>query len=816
MQNLLDLVNSLNPMQRSAVELPAEHALILAGAGSGKTRVLTTRIAWIIAKGMARPAQILAVTFTNKAAREMRDRLEGMVNADMRSMWVGTFHGIAHKLLRLHCEDAGLPSTFQIIDSSDQLSLVKRLMKEQGVDTETNDARSWQARINRFKEAGLRAKEVAAEEEPLGGQGFYRLYENRCQKEGLVDFAELLLRSTELLERNAVLREHYADRFRFVLVDEFQDTNALQFRWIKAIVSPASTTNSLFCVGDDDQSIYAFRGARVGNMADFVNDYHVKHLVKLEQNYRSTSHILDAANAVIANNAQRMGKNLWTEAGKGELIGIYGADDDREEARSLTQDILTLHRSGTPWRDCAVLYRNNAQSRIIEQYFTANSIPYRIYGGLRFFDRQEVKDVTAYLRLLSNPEDTSVLRVINQPPRGIGATTIERITAHANERGVTLWEAMHDWQAEDTATVKRAAGFMKLVADMKEACEGLPLPEVIAKVMEMSGLKIYYESKPDHDIRLENMGEMVNAATGFCRENGIDEEQPAFEAGIDNGMTPLDGFLAQAALEADDKNEEGVSDSVQMMTVHASKGLEFPNVWLCGLEDGLFPHHARDEAEEDKAISEERRLMYVAMTRAQKRLRISWCAQRMLYGDIKYQDRSQFIDEIPEEHVRELKVPKKDDDAGDYRGGYGGSRYGSYGNGGYSRSYGNNGYSRGGYAGRDNSYGARSSGYGQKTERSSGWQGGKLGRASDYLAASRASGAGFSSDASIAARKESTSNEWGLSVGDKVHHTKFGDGVIVSMANVAKRDQTRAQIKFTNPAYGTKELLLAFANLTKL
>lgn len=375
---------------------------------------------------------------------------------------------------------------------------------------------------------------------------------------------------------------------------------------------------------------------------------------------------------------------------------------------------------------------------------------------------------------------------------------------------------MHDWQAKDTATVKRAAGFMKLVADMKEALRGAPLPEVIAKVMEMSGLKTYYESKPDHDIRLENMGEMVNAATGFCRENGIDEEQPAFEAGIDNGMTPLDGFLAQAALEADDKNEEGVSDSVQMMTVHASKGLEFPNVWLCGLEDGLFPHHARDEAEEDKAISEERRLMYVAMTRAQKRLRISWCAQRMLYGDIKYQDRSQFIDEIPEEHVRELKAPKKDDDAGDYRGGYGGSRYGSYGNGGYSRGYGNNGYSRGGYAGRDNSYGARSSGYGQKTERSSGWQGGKLGRASDYLAASRASGAGFSSDASIAARKESTSNEWGLSVGDKVHHTKFGDGVIVSMANVAKRDQTRAQIKFTNPAYGTKELLLAFANLTKL
>ena len=442
MQNLMSLVESLNPMQRAAVELPAEHALILAGAGSGKTRVLTTRIAWILAQGMARPSQILAVTFTNKAAKEMQDRLEVMVTADIRTMWVGTFHGIANRLLRYHAEEAGLPKTFQIMDSSDQLSLIKRLMKEAGIDTDVNDPKAFQSRINRFKEAGLRASDVAADEES-GNPGFYRLYESRCQKDGLVDFAELLLRSTELLERNAILREHYAARFRFVLVDEFQDTNALQFRWIKTIASPKSPTNAVFCVGDDDQSIYAFRGARVGNMADFITDYGVKHVVKLEQNYRSTSHILDAANAVIANNENRMGKNLWTDAGAGDRITIYEAADDKDEARSLTQEVLTDHRSGRPWKDFAVLYRNNAQSRLIEQYLTANAVPYRIYGGLRFFDRAEVKDVTAYLRLLSNPEDTSLLRVINQPPRGIGLTTMERITQEAQSRGVTLWQYIH-------------------------------------------------------------------------------------------------------------------------------------------------------------------------------------------------------------------------------------------------------------------------------------------------------------------------------------------------------------------------------------
>lgn len=805
MQNLMSLVESLNPMQRAAVELPAEHALILAGAGSGKTRVLTTRIAWILAQGMARPSQILAVTFTNKAAKEMQDRLEAMVTADIRAMWVGTFHGIANRLLRYHAEEAGLPKTFQIMDSSDQLSLIKRLMKEAGIDTDVNDPKAFQSRINRFKEAGLRASDVAADEES-GNPGFYRLYESRCQKDGLVDFAELLLRSTELLERNAILREHYAARFKFVLVDEFQDTNALQFRWIKTIASPKSPTNAVFCVGDDDQSIYAFRGARVGNMADFITDYAVKHVVKLEQNYRSTSHILDAANAVIANNENRMGKNLWTDAGAGDRITIYEAADDKDEARSLTQEVLTDHRSGRPWKDFAVLYRNNAQSRLIEQYLTANAVPYRIYGGLRFFDRAEVKDVTAYLRLLTNPEDTSLLRVINQPPRGIGLTTMERITQEAQSRGVTLWQCLTDWQ-QDPALVRRAGAFVSIINDMKAACEGLPLAKVVEVVLEKSGLKAFYEGKPDKDIRLENMGEVINAASGWYKENGIEEDAPALEVNEDLGMSPLDGFLSQAALEADDKNEEEVRDCVQMMTVHASKGLEFPVVFLCGLEEGLFPHAARGDEDEDKAIGEERRLMYVAMTRAREKLRISWCANRMLYGQSRDAEASRFLDEIPAEHTVTVESPKKNERSG-YGSGYG-SGAGWYGN-------------RGGRSGNSGSWqreGAGSTSFSSRPK-TPGWQNGRLGKASDYLASqqqqqrSSASSGGFSGYGFKRKEAASEPNPWGLSVGDRVTHAVFGKGTILSLKNVKHEESASARVKFDTA--GEKELLLTFAKLTKL
>ncbi len=808
MQNLTDLVASLNPMQRAAVELPAEHALILAGAGSGKTRVLTTRIAWIIAQGMARPSQILAVTFTNKAAKEMQARLEAMVTADMRSMWVGTFHGIAHKLLRLHAEEAGLPKTFQIIDSSDQLSFIKRLMKEAGIDVEVNEPKDFQSRINRFKEAGLRASDVAANEES-GNPGFYRLYESRCQKDGLVDFAELLLRSTELLERNAILRDHYAARFKFILVDEFQDTNALQFRWIKALASPKSPENSVFCVGDDDQSIYAFRGARVGNMADFISDYGVKHIVKLEQNYRSTSHILDAANAVIANNENRMGKNLWTDAGAGERITIYEASDDRDEARSLTQEVMNEHRSGRPWKDFAVLYRNNAQSRLIEQYLTANAVPYRIYGGLRFFDRAEVRDVTAYLRLLTNPEDTSVLRVINQPPRGIGSTTIERLTTEAQSRGETIWECLVNWQ-DDPALVRRAGAFVTLVNEMKAACEGMNLADCIGVVIEKSGLKAFYDGKADKDIRLENMGEVVNAATGWYRENGLEEDAPALEVCEETGMTPLDGFLSQAALEADDKNEGEVRDCVQMMTVHASKGLEFPVVFLCGLEEGLFPHGARDGEDEAKALGEERRLMYVAMTRARQKLRISWCGQRMLYGKTHEGQGSCFLDEIPAEHVQTIASPLKERDAfTNYRsGGRSGNNYGG--------GYGGRGYDRSGSSwSRQDSSAAGSAGW--QRNKTPGWQNGKVGRASDYLASQQKAASGINSGLGGGFRKKKEAepeNPWGLHTGDRVSHPTFGVGTILALKNVKSEASAAARVKFDTA--GEKELALSYAKLAKI
>ncbi len=788
---MTDLVSSLNPMQRAAVELQPQNALILAGAGSGKTRVLTTRIAWLIAQGYARPHEILAVTFTNKAAKEMRARLEVMLTADISRMWVGTFHGIAHKFLRLHAADAGLPKTFQIIDQSDQLSLIKRLMKEAGMSDEKNEPKAIQAMINDLKERGLRSSVITSEDAPGTMAGFYRFYEQRCQRDGLVDFAELLLRSVELFENNAIIRDHYTDRFHFILVDEFQDTNALQYRWIKALANPLQGRNSVFCVGDDDQSIYAFRGARVGNMQDFVKDYGVKSIVKLEQNYRSTSHILDAANAVIANNPDRLGKNLWTDQGAGERIRIYEAEDDRQEARSLTQEILIAKRDGANWNDFAVLYRNNAQSRVIEQYLTANSVPYRIYGGLRFFDRQEVKDVTAYLRVMVSPDDTSVLRVINHPPRGIGATSIARITEAAKARALSVWETISDWN-DPNVSIGRVQGFLDLIEAMREACAGKDLAAVISSVVELSGLKAYYEAQKDKDIRLENLSEIENAARGYYVENGLDEDADAFAVVEGGEMSPIEGFLAQAVLEADDKNEGQGQDVVQLMTVHASKGLEFPVVFLCGLEQGLFPHNARPGEDQAKAESEERRLMYVAMTRAKRKLRISWCGQRRLWGDIQWGEPSMFLAEIPEKDWVDAK-PKASD------GWQGAGRRPAY---------------SGGHPSSGGSYGgARQGGYGSATKSggqgsSSGWRQGAVGKASDYLKETGSRSAYRPRKSALGA-----SALWGLQPGDRVLHKKFGEGEVLSIANPESKDVAQARVKFKA---GVKELLLVFANLQKI
>ena len=786
-----DFLNSLNPMQRKAAELGCENALVLAGAGSGKTKVLTTRIALLLSRAMARPSQILAVTFTNKAAREMRDRLSAMVSCDLRHLWMGTFHGTAHRILRAHAQEANLPPTFQIIDTSDQLSLIRRIMKEAGIDPKLRDPKTVQWAINSYKEQGLRAGAVSAREEDKTRVTLYETYEARCQREGLVDFAELMLRCVELLEGNQLVREHYNDRFKYVLVDEFQDTDSLQFRLIKALCPPKQSNACVFCVGDDDQSIYAFRGAKVGNMSDFVKDYKVEKIIKLEQNYRSTSHILDGANAVIANNKDRMGKNLWTDAGAGEPIRLYRAEADMQEARAVVQDIMVEKRRGKKYSDFAILYRNNNLSRNFERMLSANSIPYRVYGGLRFFDRQEVKDVVAYLRVLANADDTSLLRIINQPPRGIGATTVERATMMASDAGVTIWEILAE--ADSVPEIRRAHAFVTLLEEISAEAEGKSLPELITLVSQ----------KQDADVRLENLGELVNAAVGYCEENGIDEDAPALEPVPGGTMSPLDGFLSQAALEPDDKNAEEDPDAVRLMTVHASKGLEFPYVYLTGLEQDLFPHYIREDENPEFQLSEERRLMYVAMTRARRNLWISWSRQRMMWGETRMQQVSQFIDEIPSEHVQKLYSEEDADDDWDDADQRWGSR--SFG-GGYSRQSSSGGYGRNnGWGSRNvSSYasGARSSGSSTSFSRA------PSGSAARNLHSDSWKKAGLMKASELLAKKK-TVTAGGFSVGDRVSHPTLGQGKIVAIHYPEKPAETNLEIAF-NGSEKTKSLKLMF------
>ena len=793
---LEEFLKALNPMQRKAAELGCENALVLAGAGSGKTKVLTTRIALLLGREMARPSQILAVTFTNKAAREMRDRLSAMVNCDLRHLWMGTFHGTAHRILRAHAEAANLPATFQIIDTSDQLSIIRRIMKEAGIDPKMRDPKSVQWAINSFKERGLRAAAVSAHEADEGKVSLYKTYEARCQREGLVDFAELMLRCVELLESNQVVREHYNDRFKYLLVDEFQDTDSLQFRFIQALCPPGRADACVFCVGDDDQSIYAFRGAKVGNMADFVKSYGVRQIIKLEQNYRSTSHILDGANAVIAHNKDRMGKNLWTDAGAGELIRLYRAEADMQEARAVVQDILSEKRLGRKYGDFAILYRNNSLSRNFERMLSANGIPYRVYGGLRFFDRQEVKDVVAYLRVLANADDTSLLRVINQPPRGIGATTIERASAMAAERGVTIWEILAE--SDSVPEIRRAHAFVALLEAISEEAEGKSLPDLIALVSKRSGLEEYYQKQQDADIRIENLGELVNAAVGYCEENGIDADAPALEPVEGGTMSPLDGFLSQAALEPDDKNAQEEPDAVRLMTVHASKGLEFPYVYLTGLEQDLFPHYIREDENPDFQISEERRLMYVAMTRARRNLWISWSRQRMLWGQTRDQLCSQFVDEIPAEHVRKCYSEDDDDEAWGQtdqrwsgRGSFRENRWSS------TRS-GSSSYAGGARGGSSSSFGRVPSGSAARDLNSSSWKQAGLMKASELLA------------------RKKTVSAAGFSVGDRVEHASLGRGRICGITYPEKPTETNIEIEFESGGKKSLKLMFVLEKLKKL
>ena len=651
------LLSGLNPEQRAAVELPAQSALILAGAGSGKTRVLTTRIAYLISTGQVSPSGILAVTFTNKAAKEMVTRLSAMLPISTRGMWIGTFHGLCNRMLRAHYREANLPQTFQILDSGDQLSAIKRLMKAMNVDDEKYPPREMQNFISGRKEEGLRASEVEAYDPYTRRKvEVFAEYDAQCQREGVVDFSELLLRSYELLSRNQPLREHYQERFKHILVDEFQDTNPLQYRWLKLLagvgdgrrgfphpnllpggegtnvslrddVAPAA----LFAVGDDDQSIYAFRGANVGNMQELLRDFHVENVIKLEQNYRSYGNILDAANALIANNKNRLGKNLWTAESGGEQLRVYEAGRDVDEAGFIVGELQELKREGVNLSEMALLYRSNAQSRVLEHALVSAGLSYRVYGGLRFFERQEIKHALAYLRLMENTDDdNALLRIVNFPTRGIGARSIEQLQEAAKQNGTTLYDAAARAGGKVTA-------FVGLIESLRSATQDLPLPEVIVHVLEHSGLVGHYETEKtiaskrrEAEERLENLNELINAVTLFVHENEDDS---------------LTAFLSHATLESGEHQAGDSEDALHLMTVHAAKGLEFHTVFITGLEEGLFPHQ---NSIDNGDLDEERRLMYVAITRARRRLYLTFAQSRMLHGQTHYGLASSFLKELPE------------------------------------------------------------------------------------------------------------------------------------------------------------------------
>ena len=646
------LLNDLNEPQREAVSAPTSPTLVLAGAGSGKTRVLVHRIAWLIQVEHFSPFSILAVTFTNKAAAEMRARIEQLLGNPVGGMWVGTFHSLSHRLLRRHWKEAGLPQLFQIIDSDDQLRVVKRVSRNLGLEESYWPARQTQWFINACKDRGERAENIEDKRDPQTKQlrEIYAAYEHSCQQAGVVDFAELLLRSLELLRDNPELLQQYRQRFRHLLIDEFQDTNTLQYGWLRLI---AGDTTPPFAVGDDDQSIYGWRGAKIENIQNFTRDFANTRTIKLEQNYRSSGNILEAANALIDNNHGRLGKNLWTADNPGELVHLFAAHDEIDEARHVTARIQDWVKNGNSHKECAILYRSNAQSRVFESQLIENDIPYRIYGGQRFFERAEIKDALAYLRLSANRhDDPSFDRIINHPPRGIGEKTLIGIREHARDNDQTLWQSTKALLAANHFTPragKSIESFMQLINDMSDSIAGLVLEEQVDRVIKHSQLKPYYLNKEKGDkgeTRIENLNELVSAAQGF--EYLPDDEHA--------NMDFLSAFLSHASLEAGDSQGKAGSDCVQLMTLHSAKGLEFPIVFLVGLEEGLFPNSK--SSEEIGRMEEERRLCYVGITRAEKQLVISYAEQRRLYGTTQYGVPSRFIDEIPERLIERVR-PKK-------------------------------------------------------------------------------------------------------------------------------------------------------------
>jgi ATP-dependent DNA helicase UvrD/PcrA len=640
------LLGSLNPAQREAVAAPAGHIVVLAGAGSGKTRVLTHRVAWLLRTEGLSPFNILAVTFTNKAANEMRGRIAELVGASVSGMWVGTFHGLAHRLLRLHWQEAGLPRDFQILDQDDQYQLLRRVIKSLDLDESQWQPKQVQWFINARKDEGIRPADVPEPGDPFNRQlaRIYEAYEQTCRRSGLVDFAELLLRAHELLRNNPLLLAHYRKRFRHVLVDEFQDTNALQYAWLRQL---AGEDTRVFAVGDDDQSIYSWRGARVENMLRFQRDFPDARVLRLEQNYRSTALILSAANALITHNQGRLGKNLWTNGERGAPIRIYAAYNETDEARFVVDRIQEWVAAGHRAQDAAVLYRSNAQSRAFEEALFVSGMPYRVYGGMRFFERAEVKDALAYLRLMANrADDASFERIVNLPARGIGDRSLEVLRGRARAQGSSLWQAgQHAADPGDISGRARSAvgQFLALIEDLARASQGKPLAVQVELALERSGLIEHYQKDGSEKgrARVENLKELVTAARQF---EGIDSED----------LDPLSAFLAHAALEAGEGQGQPFEDCVQLMTLHSAKGLEFPLVFISGMEEGLFPH--RQSVAEEGRLEEERRLCYVGMTRARRELYLTYAERRRLYGQEFYPLPSRFLREIPPELMQDVRL----------------------------------------------------------------------------------------------------------------------------------------------------------------
>jgi len=664
------ILDSLNDAQRDAVAGPMGSALVLAGAGSGKTRVLTHRIAWLIQTEQLSPFSILAVTFTNKAAAEMRGRIESLLTMPIRGMWVGTFHSIAHRLLRMHWQEAKLPQNFQILDADDQLRLVKRIMKSLDLDEKKWPARQAVWFINGQKDEGLRPKNI----EDYGDLYIkthlrvYRAYEEACQRGGMVDFAELLLRAHELWLNNSAMLKHYQDRFAVLLVDEFQDTNTIQYAWLRVL---AGDRDNLTVVGDDDQSIYGWRGAKIENIQRFTEDFPNSRTIKLEQNYRSTANILNAANGLIDQNAGRLGKKLWTDDDDGDPIKLYAGFNEIDEARYIVERIKQWAADGNSYKEAAILYRSNAQSRVMEEALLRSQLPYRIYGGQRFFERAEIRNVLAYMRLVAHRDaDAAFERVVNTPTRGIGDRTIEEIRNLSRSSDISMWQAARRLIESSgmSARPRNAIGnFVKLIDSLDEASTDCDLPTLVDIMQEQSGLKAYYEKERTErgQARLENLAELVTAARTFDPEDDYGFGQEGFsegafdEPGIDGEadeeieQSLLEKFLSHAALEAGEGQGDPNQDCVQLMTMHSAKGLEFPLVFLAGMEEGLFPH--RMSLEEPGRLEEERRLCYVGVTRAMKQLYLTYAESRRMNGMETYNRPSRFVKEIPYELIQEVR-----------------------------------------------------------------------------------------------------------------------------------------------------------------